>query len=196
MEEAAADEELARAYGYALIGRLFFAPPDEPLRRALTAAELGNDAGELAEAWRELRAALGVLADAEIRDEYDDLFVSVGKAPVTLYTSAYAAAAAPDRHLVQLRQTLLELGLGRRAAAGEAEDHVSGLCDVMRWLIESRRGLAAEQRFFRDWLAPAVEPLCAAVQAQPRARFYRAAAAFLLAFARIETQAFELADAS
>jgi len=194
MEALQTDEELARAYGYALIGRLFYGPPDPLLRRNVAEAGTAAADGALAETWEALRAALEHTDDATLHQEYDDLFVSVGKAPVTLYTSAYASPAAPDRHLVQLRDELAGYGLARRMAVGEMEDHLAGICDVMRWLIEMRQGLPAERRFFLRNIAPVVAPLTEAILAQPAAQFYAIVARFAAAFFHVESEAFELGD--
>lgn len=196
MEARQTDEELARAFGYALIGRLFYGPPDALLRRNVAEAGTAAADGALAETWEALRAALESSDDASLRQEYDDLFVSVGKAPVTLYTSSYASPAAPDRHLVQLRDQLAAFGLARRVAVGETEDHIAGICDVMRWLIQSRQGLAAERRFFTTNIAPVVAPLTQAILAQPAAQFYSIVARFAAAFFHVESEAFELDDAA
>jgi len=61
-----------------------------------------------------------------LKQEFDSLFVGVGKAPVTPYSFHYLTGVAPDRHLVRLRQRLDGWGLARRSAAFEVEDHVSG----------------------------------------------------------------------
>lgn len=188
-------EDLARAYGYALIGRLLYGAPDAALVARLLEQPASDDAVPLAQAWQALQQASREIDLDDVRLEYDELFIGVGRAPVTLYTSAYVAAHAPDRHLLALRNQLDALGLARRPEAGETEDHMSALCDVMRWLIENRVGLAGERQFFFDYLAPAVEPLCKAIAMQPRSRFYRSVAAYLEAYADVERTGFELAEA-
>lgn len=187
-------EEQARANCYAVIGRLLYAAPDASIRDYVRRAGSIGDSGPLAEAWDHLQATVADAPEAEARLEYDDLFVSVGKAPVTLYTSAYAAPHAPDRHLVALRARLDTFGLARTRNAGEPEDHIAAICDVMRWLIETGQGMGAEQFFFSTCLAPAVEPLCNAINACPGARVYRAVAAFFLQFYDVERAAFELTE--
>jgi TorA maturation chaperone TorD len=185
-------EDRARAYCYALIGRLMYAAPDAALTESILQQSGFDEAVPLGQAWKGLQDACRGADLDELRLEYDDLFVGVGKAPVTLYTGAYATAHAPDRHLLALRNELDALGLARRTEAGETEDHVSALCDVMRWLIEHGRGLDAERRYFFQFIAPAAEPLCAAIRQQPGARFYQAVAAYMHAFYDVERTGFEL----
>lgn len=185
-------EDRARANCYALIGRLMYGPPDAELLSYIATQRSDDDAAPLAHAWRELQAACRTVPAEEARYEYDDLFIGVGKAPVTLYTAAYAAPQAPDRHLLSLRDQLDAWQLARRREAGESEDHISGVCDVMRWLIETGHGLEAERAFFYPFVAPAMEPLCSAIGKAPRSQFYRHVAAFMLAFHDVERSGFEL----
>ena len=187
-------EEAARAYCYALISRFFFGPPDRALVEQLLTIGENSDDTPLALAWRRLlQAARAADLDA-VRQEYDGLFVGVGQAPVTLYTGHYAAPQAPDRHLVALREELVALNLGRGAQTGETEDHLSGVCDVMRWLIESGKSEAQQRRFFQAFLEPAAGPWCEAIAGSPHADFYRTVTLFTKAFFNIESEAFQLME--
>jgi TorA maturation chaperone TorD len=78
----------------------------------------------------------------------------------------------------------------------ETEDHIAYLCEVMRYLIAGDdaavANLARQSEFFAAHLQPWLEPLCDAIAAHPRARFYAALAAFTRAFAGVESQGFDL----
>lgn len=189
-------EELARAQSYAVIGRLMYGAPDAAVIDYIAQQPTTDDPLPLAQAWKALQTACREADMDAVRLEYDDLFIGVGKAAVTLYTGAYAAPQAPDRHLLALRNELDALGLARRMQAGEMEDHVSALCDAMRWLIESACGLETERRFFFEYVAPAAEPLCAAITRTPKAHFYRSVAGYMQAFYDIERAGFELVGTS
>ena len=144
-------EDAARAHFYALIGRLFYGPPDANLlaeiRQSAEAESGEHDTTRLGPAWRALQEGCGSVSPAMIRQEYDDLFVGVGRAPVTPYLFGYAEPSAPGRHLVRLRDQLTEWGFLRRNNVFEVEDHVSALSDVMRLLIEEGHPLEEQQRF-------------------------------------------------
>lgn len=188
-------EEEARALWYALLSRLFYAPPDRALLVQLASAlEDGADAGGSAfvDALRALQLACRDADPEVLRDEYESLFVGVGKAPVTPYTSAYAAAHAPDRHLVALRALFLEWGLTRREQVFEAEDHVAALCDAMRWLIERARPLEEQRDFFVEYVAPAAPAFCDAINRISGADFYRKVGAFARAYIALEQDAFDM----
>jgi TorA maturation chaperone TorD len=199
-DAATAAEDRARAECYALISRLFYAPPDRELLDRLAAdpaaaasqEPVGQTAGSYATAFDALqRAARSMDADAT-RQEYDDLFVGAGKALITPYTSAYAFPNAPDRHLVALREQLGGWGLGRRESVFETEDHVSAVCDVMRWLIARKHPLQAQHAFFATYVYTGVGIFCRTVESTASATFYRAVARLAHAFLEIENEAFAL----
>jgi TorA maturation chaperone TorD len=129
-----------------------------------------------------------------VRQEYDALFVGVGKSEVSPYLSGYAEAAAPDRYLVRLRGQLDAWGLARREGIGEFEDHVSGISDTMRWLIENQRSLTEQRRFFEDFAYRGGMAFCAAVQKSTSASFYKPVAALASSFLDIEKAAFEMGE--
>jgi len=187
-------EEQARANFYGLLARLFYAPPDEPLLKALAGTdELDAEDETLAARWRELIAAAALTPAEAVREEYDSVFVGTGKAPVTLYASAYSLRYTNETPLAALRGELAALGLARRSQVGEPEDHIAALCETMRHLIvEQRRPLEEQGAFYDRWLAPNVEALCAAIEASERTSFYRAVARLAKAFFSLEQAAFEM----
>ena len=189
-------EEAARANFYGLLARLFYAPPDATLLEAIAGAkdlDVEGEEGGIAQAWRALAAA-SAAADAEaVREEYETAFVGVGKTPITLYTGAYSIAFTNEVPLVALRTELAALGLARREAVSEPEDHVAALCEVMRYLIaEKKSSLEAQRDFFERWIWPTVQPLCAAILKSGATDYYKSAAAFLLEVCTLEHSAFEM----
>jgi len=189
-----APEEQARAEFYTLLARLFYASPDAALLETLaSASDIEAEEDAIASAWRALREA-ALQADPEaLRDEYDTVFVGTGKSPVTLYAGAYSIRYASEAPLAALRADLARLGLERQEGVHEPEDHIATLCDAMRHLITVQaRDLDEQRAFFERWIAPAVGTLCAAIEAEPRAAFYRSVARFAKVFFDIERTAFEM----
>jgi len=199
-EEAGLEaEEQARAFWYALLSRLFYAAPDRALLDGLAGDARPDPEAEpspFLESWAALQAACRVADPEALREEFESLFVGVGKAPVTPYTSAYSASHAPDRNLLALRNTLNQWGLARRERVFEVEDHVSALFDSMRWLIEQRRPLEDQRTFFDIFVAAAVPLFCDAIDSSPAADFYRRAAQFARAFVAVEKNAFDMHTAA
>ena len=189
-------EDRGRADVYALIGRLFYDAPDSNLLAQIgmdrETAEEAGDASALEQAWRALQDACKRAYPVALKQEYDTLFVGVGKAQVTPYTSGYITQSAPDRHLVKLREHLEAWGLARNTGAFEVEDHISGLCDVMRFMIEQGASLADQRVFFEGFVYPGTLPFCEAVMAAPTAGFYKQIALFAKAFLALEKAALDM----
>jgi len=191
-------EDRARANLYGVIGRLYYAPPDPNLLAEISGGEDSGQAEEsgsgLVAAWRGLREAGRSAFPAVLRQEYDTLFVGVGRAQVTPYLSGYAEPASPDRYLVRLREQLRRWGLGRRENVFEVEDHISGICDVMRWLVEGCHSLERQRLFFDEFAYPGVLPFCVALQNSPTASYYKQVAALTHSYFEIEKSAFEMTN--
>lgn len=192
-----ADEDRARAEHYAVLSRLFAAPPDAALLATLPAmaGALGHGGSALGQAWLVLGDAARAQTPAEVSDEYTRLFLTIGRPEVMLFGSFYLAGFLMEEPVVELRNDLAELGLGRRFGVSESEDHIAALCDVMRHLIVSgpdAAGLVRQQRFFSRHLAPWVDRLCDALDQAPEARFYPRAGALARAFFDIERLAFDM----
>jgi len=187
-------EDAARANLYAVIGRLFYDAPDSILLAEICRAEAGPTEGDspVAQSWQALREAAKNAYPVVIKQEYDTLFVGVGKAEVTPYTSHYVTGISPDRHLVQLREQLEQLGLARRSAAFEVVDHVSGICDVMRFLVEEGHSIEEQRSFFNEFAYTAMIPFCEKAANAASAVFYRHVARLALAFFKLEKTVMEM----
>ena len=185
-----APEEQARANLYGLLARLFYAPPDGALLKALAGETLD---GDLAQPWEELKRAAANAQPETVRDEYETAFIGTGKAPVTLYTTAYSIRFFNEAPLAELRGELSRLGLARRVDAREPEDHIAALCDVMRHLVAKQQyDLEEQRRFFHRWLAPIAEPLCGAIERSNATDFYKHVAVVAKRFFALEQTAFEM----
>jgi TorA maturation chaperone TorD len=195
---AALDEETARAELYGLLAALFYAPPSPALLAQLRVAATEPPAagGFLEEPWRALVGAARSQADQAIEDEYHALFGGVGKPEVYLFGSHYLSGFLNEKPLARLRTDLAALGLTRDEAMPETEDHVAYLCEVMRYLIAGDdaavANLTRQQAFFSTHLQPWVLPMCEAIAAHPKARFYAELAGFTRAFVSVEMQGFDL----
>ncbi len=189
-----APEELARANFYGLIARFFYAPPDQQLiAELLNAAPVEGDA-QFANAWGEIVAACRDASPVTLENEHTELFVGTGKAEVTPYLSHYVVKQhSTGNPLVELRQQLAAWGIGRREEAAEYEDHVSGVCEAMRFAIAVQHRTADEQRmFFERFVHRGAIAFCDAVTASKHAHFDQPVARFARAFFEIEKTAFEM----
>jgi TorA maturation chaperone TorD len=190
-------EEAARADFYALLGRLFIAPPDRALLSRLAEAPALEGHGELPEAWQRLVQASAAMDAEAAAEEYEALFANVGKARVSIYAGSYAAATAVEHPRVRIQRDLAALALERPATVTEPEDHFAGLFEAMRVLAGGGAGrgpasLEEQKRFHEAHLAPSWPKFAAAVGAAPEANYYRHVAALAAAFAALEAESFKL----
>ena len=194
-----APEDAARADFYALLARLLAGPPDAPLLAAIAAAppivadaRPDEDAGPgLGAGWDALRTASRTADPDAVRQEYDDLFIGVGKSEVNLHGSHWVAGFMMDRPLAELRSTLAGMGLARRPGVSMVEDHLSALCETMRLLVAGDAVLPpqpvdAQRAFFERQIAPWYADCCDAIMQSPIANYYAAVAQFALGFLALE----------
>jgi TorA maturation chaperone TorD len=186
-------EDEARANLYGLIARLFYAAPDGQLISQLLGAPSIEGEGELGASWREMIEACRTAFPAALESEHTDLFVGTGKSLVTPYLSHYVRRHSADNPLVELRSQLGRWGIARREGVPEYEDHISGVCETMRFVIAvQQRNPEEQQAFFARFVYPGASAFCDAVSALNQARFYRLVARFARAFFEVEKSAFEI----
>jgi len=200
-------EDQARADFYALLARLFGGPPDAGLLRAIASAPplapsesvAGGDelAAGLAAAWNALRSASASVDAEAASDEYQTLFIGVGRSEVSLYASHYVGPQS-GRPLAEIRAALAELGLGRRPAESEFEDHLALILETMRMLVagDAERPpaeISEQRRFFDRYLMPWAAACCTAIDDSSVANYYRHVAQFLRCFVEVEEAAFAFA---
>jgi TorA maturation chaperone TorD len=199
LRRALPPEEAARGDFYALLGRLFHSAPDGLLLGRLAGASSLPAEGHpaLAKAWQDLVDASSVMDPDAAAEEYERLFVGMGKAAVSIYAGFYTGAPSIAHPRVRLQGELAALGLAHRGEVSEPEDHFAALFDVMRVLVAGGAGrepaaLAEQKRFFQGYVEPAAAGFLRAVGAAPEANYYRAVALFGTAFLKLEAESFQL----
>jgi TorA maturation chaperone TorD len=195
-------EDEARAEFYALLARLFGRAPDASLLAAIAAAPPlappvrapDDPQGTLAEAWDRLRGASAGMDAEAARDEFQALFIGVGRSEVSLYASHYLGPQS-GRPLAEVRASLAALGLARRPESSEFEDHLSAVLETMRLLVagDSERrpaAVALQQAFFERHVGPWAFACCAAITTNSVANYYRRVAQFADRFLALERDSF------
>ena len=195
---SALDEETARAEVYGLLAALYYAAPSAELHDNIKVAvtEAPAPGAVLESSWAELVAAARDQSLSDIAREYDALFGGVGKPEVYLFGSHYLSGFLNEKPLAALRTDIAALGLARDETLSETEDHVAYLCEVMRYLIAGEdvevANLTRQRAFFARHVQPWIPAMCDAVAQHPKARFYRALAAFTQVFVSVESQGFDM----
>jgi TorA maturation chaperone TorD len=197
-----APEDQARADFYALISRLFADAPDQPLLDAIASAGplTTEDAGApLAQAWGNLIATATVADVGAMREEYDALFIGVGKSLLNLHASHHLTGFMMEKPLAELRNTLAKLGLGRFAGQNTLEDHLAALTEVMRILILgtndfAAQPLAVQREFFEKHIATWFRSCCTAILKSSVANLYKPVAQYAYEFLCLEQEGLALGN--
>jgi len=199
--EVVVEEDRARANVYGVLANLFYGPPSAALLHDIAIAGLvggDTDCSPLAGPWCALQQAARSASPEAVEQEYTNTFITAGRPPVFLYGSVYQTGFLMDKPLAQLRDDLAKIGLARNLQVGEPEDHISALCDVMRFLIIGAdevppSDIAVQREFFMRHIASWYEQVCAAVENAEQTDFYKKVAAFAKEFFDLEVQSFEIA---
>lgn len=193
-------EDHARAEIYALLSNLFYEPASKELLSVIaTGSGICNDGADtdFCLAWRALQQAAARTSAEAVKEEFDTAFIGTGRQPVMLYGSFYVAGFLHEKPLALLRDDLTKMGLARRGDRHESEDHVSAVCDVMRFLIAGDAdtppaALDLQREFFRRHLEPWSTQLGTAIISATQTDFYKHVAHFMREFFAIENAAFDI----
>jgi len=192
---ALVEEDRVRANVYALLGNLLAGPPNAELLQLLRGISPERDGDSLLAASWQMLAVAAARADLEqLREEYDALFIGIGRGEVVPYGSWYLTGFLMEQPLAQLRGDLRELGIVRQPGVHEPEDHAAALCDTMALLItgDEPTSLERQQVFYTRHLEPWLPRFFTDLQKAGSARFYRAVGQLGEQFIGVESQAFRV----
>ena len=192
-------EDLARADLYGLIARFFQMPPDQELLDQIAATADQHDPSNeapLAKVWLDVVEVAKNNPAKAWRDEFDLNFISIGKPNVVLNGSFYMAGHLNEKPLVNIRRALDTFGLEAAEEITETEDHISSLCEVMRYLIAGDdveiSNLTNQRVFFNEHIRSWYDELCDAIESIPEMHLYHPISALTREFLSIEGQSFDM----
>jgi len=192
-------EDLARADLYGLIARFFQAPPDQELLDQIAATADQHDPADeapLAKVWMNVVEVAKNNPAKAWQEEFNLNFISIGKPNVVLNGSYYMAGHLNEKPLVNIRRALETFGLEAAEEITETEDHISSLCEVMRYLIAGDdvevSNLTNQRVFFNEHIRPWYDELCDAIEGIPEMHLYHPIAALTREFLAIEGQSFDM----
>ena len=189
-------EDWARADFYALLSVLYAKPIEQTLLSQIAQSAIMNQAENtaLGKAWDALiKLASTSTADQWI-DEYNSLFVGVGKPDILLNSSYFLSGFLHEKPLAHLRDDLHLLGLGRSHQVYDTEDHISFLCEVMRYLITSDsppRPFEQQSQFFHTHIASWVGRLLDVIDEHPQAHIFKTVSQLTRTFFEVEQLSFD-----
>jgi TorA maturation chaperone TorD len=187
-----------RSANYALLGALLARPPAQDFLTELATTEMeGATDSPLDTAWRGLATTAASADVQEVADEYQQLFIGLGRGELVPYGSWYLTGFLMERPLTELRDDLSRLGFARQEGVSEPEDHIAALCEVMAMLIadpERAVDYATQRTFFTTHIGPFVARFWRDLEQAENTRFYRVVSQLGAAFTELETKYFSLPE--
>jgi len=174
--ETVVPEDKLRADTYRVLGRLLAAPPDDGMLKLLAASGTDREDSLLGVAWHLLAQAAERANPSQVADEYQTLFIGIGRGELIPYASWYLTGFLMEQPLAMLRDDMQRLGFERRQDIREPEDHAGALCEIMAFLVSEGQpdSLQTQARFFERHIGPWMSRLFRDMQTARSARFYRA----------------------
>lgn len=182
------NEQRYRASAYALLAALLRAAPDQALLNQVAKLSPAGDSepDALSKAMAELAAASQTVDPDQLEDEYNSLFIGLGKGEVVPYLSWYLTGFLMEQPLSVLRDDLAALGFERSENTREPEDHAAAIFEVFSAMISEAFSFSEQQRFFEKHMKPWLERFFADLGQARSADFYLPVARFGVAFIELE----------
>lgn len=127
------DEDRARAQIYQLLAVLLSSPPSDELLKGL--ASLQGDDTPLGSAYKNLAALAQRTTAVDAEQEFNNLFIGVGRGELLPYASYYLTGFLNEKPLADLRTDLMTRGVKVSDGVKEPEDHIGTLCEIMAGII-------------------------------------------------------------
>ncbi|WP_261817436.1 TorD/DmsD family molecular chaperone [Vibrio gallicus] len=135
-----------------MLANFYRGAPTPEVLNFLATLEIEPENSAMNSAWKALsHAALATKSDA-LQDEYQQLFIGIGRGEVVPFGSWHQTGSLMEKPLALVRHDLQRLGFEREEQVKEPEDHISALCEVMAYLLEDHTDEA--QGFFNHHIAP------------------------------------------
>lgn len=177
-------EQTLRTEIYLILSALFRSAPTEEMLEFLKYLEVEPSASAMQQAWIALQLAAEKAERETLEDEYQDLFIGIGRGEVVPFGSWHRTGSMMEKPLADIRHDLDLLGIERAENVKEPEDHISALCEVMAMLTDEEEGL--QQAVFNKHLAPWFSAFTRQLENAESANFYKPAAQLCNAFLTLE----------
>ncbi|MDV5168759.1 molecular chaperone [Photobacterium rosenbergii] len=184
------EDSALRVEIYGLLAHLFRKAPDQTVIGWLSALDVSanqhaSSSNTMAASWSVLKLAAKTATVLSVEEEYQDLFIGIGRGEIVPFGSWYLTGSLMEMPLAHLRRDLMQLGFTREENVKEPEDHIAALLEVMAMLVEGG-DKHLQQVFFNRHIAAWFERLCADLKTANSAVFYSAVAELALQFLLVE----------
>ncbi len=189
------EEDALRADLYDFLGAMLAAPPPAVLLEK--AAGLTGDDTVLGRGIRALATIAAASTPATAKEEFEALFIGLGRGELMPYGSYYMTGFLNEKPLALLRGDMGRLGIRRAPIVYEPEDNIASLCEMMAGMIRGRffaaAGLDEQKRFFNTHIAPWAGHFFTDLEGARGSVLYAPVGAIGRAFMEIETEGFRMA---
>ena len=193
-EARIAEEDRLRADMYDFLGALLARPPDAALLGK--SAALAGDDSEVGRAIRTLARIAGATTPESVEDEFNTLFIGLGRGELLPYASYYLTGFLNEKPLAALREDMKTLAIVRADDVFEPEDHIASLFEMMSGMILGRFAepvsLDRSKRFFDRHIGPWASHFFSDLESARNSVFYAPVGSAGRAFMEIEKEAFRL----
>lgn len=193
-EARIAEEDRLRADMYDFLGALLARPPDAGLLGR--SAALAGDDSEVGRAIRTLARIAGATTPESVEDEFNTLFVGLGRGELLPYASYYLTGFLNEKPLAALREDMKTLAIVRADDVFEPEDHIASLFEMMAGMIVGRFAepvsLDRSKRFFDRHIGPWASHFFSDLESARNSVFYSPVGSAGRAFMEIEKEGFRL----
>lgn len=193
-EDAIAIEQQYRASAYSLIASLLRQAPDQNLLDHVStlSEQTQSEGDDLMVSMCTLGLSAKIMTPSAVEDEFQDLFIGLGKGEVVPYGSWYLTGFLMEKPLSDLRDDLSSLGYVRNESSSEPEDHAAALSEVIALMIGDGTPLDIQKEFFQshmvNWFGRFFNDLTEAKSSV----FYKALGRFGSAFTEFEKEYFSM----
>lgn len=145
-----AEEDLLRAQLYQMLSHFLGNPPSQKDLDSLAAMK--GDDSPLGQAIASLAKIAGKTNVALVSQEFQELFIGVGRGELLPFGSYYLTGFLHEKPLAALRSDMERLGIARRQSVKVPEDHIAAIFEMMSGIIDGKYGTAydldAQREFF------------------------------------------------
>ncbi|KIE20612.1 cytochrome C oxidase subunit II [Vibrio sinaloensis] len=178
------EQQTLRTEIYLLLSALLRHTPSTEMLAFLSQLEAESEQSEMQKAWQGISTAAAKANISELEDEYQELFIGIGRGEVVPFASWHRTGSLMEKPLAEIRNDLDQMGFEREEQVKEPEDHIAALCEVMAMITQEDEAL--QQAFFNKHIAPWFGSLVNQISEAKSADFYLNVAALLNAFLSLE----------
>lgn len=189
MDTQREQEQTLRTEIYLVLSALFRSAPSEEMIEFLTSLEVEPSESAMQKAWIALQQAAKDSNREALEDEYQDLFIGIGRGEVMPFGSWHMTGAMMEKPLAEIRHDLELLGFERDENVKEPEDHIAALCEVMSMLTGEED---LQQAVFNKHISPWFNSFTQQLENAESASFYKPAAQLCEAFLTLEQVRFSV----